>query len=45
MQGRNWLLNTEWAISKTARRHWPPAPSILPKIGWAIAHPAELIKF
>ena len=25
-----------------ARRRWPVAPSILPKNGWAIAHPAHL---
>ena len=24
-----------------ACRHWPAAPSILPKNGWAIAHPVH----
>ena len=42
MQGRNWLPNTGWVSSKAARRRrWPAAPSILPKTGWAIAHPAH----
>ena len=41
IQGRNWLPNTGWAISKAAHRRWPAALSILPKTGWAIAHPAH----
>ena len=40
-QGRNWLSNTGWASSNAACRRWPTAPSILPKTGWAIAHPVQ----
>ena len=38
-QGRKWLPKTGRANSNAARRCCLAAPSILPKTGWAIAHP------
>ena len=44
-QGRKWLTKTGWARSNVAHRCRPAAargaPSILPKAGCAIAHPAH----
>ena len=36
-----WLPKTGWANSNAARRRCMAAPCILPKSGWAIAHPAH----
>ena len=39
IQGRKWLPKAEWAISNAECPCCLAAPSILPKPGWAIAHP------
>ena len=41
IQERNWLTLAGWASSNIACCRSLGAPSILPKTGWAIAHPVH----
>ena len=36
-----WYFLHSWLLWPMVRNGWPVVPSILPKTGWAIAHPAH----